>query len=88
MNIVSVILARGGSKGIPKKNLIEINGTPLVCIAGACAKKINQIDKVVVSTECDEITTVSKAYGLEVPIKRPKKYSGDSVKDINVLLHG
>ncbi len=86
--ILAIIPARGGSKGIPKKNLQKIKGIPLVCLAGLCAKSINQIDRVVISTDCDEISSVSKKYGLDVPFKRPKSISNNSSKDIDVLIHG
>ncbi len=87
-NILAIIPARGGSKGIPKKNLKKINGIPLVCLAGICAQKIKQIDRIIISTDCEEIAQVSKKYGFEIPFKRPKSISRDSSKDIDVIMHG
>ncbi len=87
-SILAIIPARGGSKGIPKKNLQKINGIPLVCLAGLCAKQISQIDRVIISTDCNEISSVSREYGLDIPFKRPKKISNNSTKDIDVLIHG
>ena len=85
--ILAIVPARGGSKGIPKKNLKKVNGIPLVCLAGLCAKKIQQIDRVIISTDSEEIRSVSRQYGLDSPFKRPKNISRDYTKDIDVLIH-
>lgn len=73
---IAIIAARGGSKGIPKKNLIKINGLPLVAWSILQAKKCKSIDSVWVTSDDDEILNVASKYGAN-KIKRPKKISGD-----------
>jgi CMP-N-acetylneuraminic acid synthetase/spore coat polysaccharide biosynthesis predicted glycosyltransferase SpsG len=75
---VAIIPARGGSKGIPRKNVRLLNGKPLIAYVIETAKRAKNIDKVVVSTEDEEIASVSKQYGAEV-IMRPPELSTDEV---------
>jgi CMP-N-acetylneuraminic acid synthetase/spore coat polysaccharide biosynthesis predicted glycosyltransferase SpsG len=75
---VAIIPARGGSKGIPRKNVRLLNGKPLIAYVIETAKRAANIDKVVVSTEDEEIASVSKQYGAEV-IMRPPELSTDEV---------
>lgn len=84
-NILGIIPARGGSKGIPRKNLVSIKGKPLIAYTIGESLKSKYLDKIVVSTEDDEITQVSQNYGAET-IKRPTELSGDSVFTEDVLL--
>ena len=84
MKIVSVILARGGSKGIPKKNIIPLNGKPLISYTIESSIKSN-IEQTWVSTDCEEIKKVSKTFGVNV-IDRPSKISGDKSKSEEALL--
>lgn len=76
MNILGFIPARGGSKGIPKKNIYPLNGKPLIAytIEEALKSKINRL---VVSTDSEEIAKVSRQYGAEVPFLRKKELSQD-----------
>lgn len=76
-NIVAIIPARGGSKGITKKNLYPVDGKPLVAysIETACAAKL--IDRVIVSTDDFKIAEIAKKYGAETPYLRPKEISDD-----------
>ena len=76
MTNIVIIAARGGSKGIPKKNLIKINGLPLIAWSILQAKKCKSIDSVWVTSDDDEILSVASKYGAN-RIKRPKKISGD-----------
>jgi CMP-N,N'-diacetyllegionaminic acid synthase len=76
MTNIVIIAARGGSKGIPKKNLIKINGLPLIAWSIFQAKKCKSIDSVWVTSDDDEILSVASKYGAN-RIKRPKKISGD-----------
>ncbi|MGR5902766.1 acylneuraminate cytidylyltransferase family protein [Bacillus cereus] len=76
--VVAIIPARGGSKGIPRKNIRLLNGKPLISYAIEVAKKSNLIDKVVVSTDDIEIGNIAKKYGAEV-IMRPDHISSDEV---------
>ncbi len=86
MNILAVITARGGSKGIPKKNIVPLCGKPLLVytIESALAAKLN--GRVVVSTDDDEIAAVAKKYRVQV-IKRPPEISGDTASSESALLH-
>lgn len=84
--ILAVIPARGGSKGIPRKNIRPIAGKPLIAWSIEAAKKSKYVDKIVVSTEDKEIAEVAKKYDAEV-IVRPKELSGDSVEMLPVLQH-
>lgn len=85
--ILAVVPARGGSKGIKLKNLKKIGNKSLIQITGEFCKKLSFLDLAVVSTDHYKIAKESKKYGLLVPFKRPKKISGDFVKDEQVLLH-
>jgi len=85
--ILCVVPARGGSKGIPLKNLRPIFGKPLVARAGAVANQVPEIDRAVVSTDHDEIAEVAKKAGLAAPFRRPEDLSGDRIGDWDVLHH-
>ena len=76
MNTVAIILARGGSKGIPKKNIISLNKKPLISYSINIAHKSKLIDRVLVSSDDEKILSVAKKYKAEI-IKRPKKYAGN-----------
>ena len=85
--ILAIDPARGGSKGVKKKNLRKIMGVPLVGIAGKILDLIPEIDYKLVTTDSEEIASEAIKYGLEVPFKRPSELSGDRVGDIPVLKH-
>jgi CMP-N,N'-diacetyllegionaminic acid synthase len=85
MKIVSVILARGGSKGIPRKNLINLQGFPLISYTIKESIKSN-VNETWVSTEDNEIKTISKKYGANV-IDRPFKFSTDTSQSEEALIH-
>jgi len=85
-NIVGIIPARGGSKGILKKNIIKLNNKPLIYYSISEAKKSKLLSSVVVSTENKEIANISKKYNAHV-IKRPKKLATDISQTIDVLKH-
>lgn len=84
--ILGVIPARGGSKGIPRKNLQLINGKPLISYAINIAKKVNNVSNIIVSTDDDEITETSKNYGAEV-VRRPPELATDNVNLLPVNKH-
>lgn len=86
--ILAIIPARGGSKGIPHKNIINICDKPLIAYSIEAAQKSKYIDYVLVSTDDEEIKQVSLKYGAEVPFLRPKEISNDTAKSIDVVLHG
>jgi len=75
MKILGFIPARGGSKRIPKKNIELLNGNPLIAYTIEAAKKSKCINRIVVSTDSEEIALVAKQYGAEVPFLRPKDIS-------------
>lgn len=81
-----IILARGGSKGIPKKNIIDFCGKPLVAWSIIQAKKIKEISKVWVSSDNNDILKVARKYGAET-IKRPKYLATSKTKPILAWLH-
>lgn len=76
MKIYAFIFARGGSKGLPKKNILKINGLPLIAHSINTAKDLNEVDKVFVSTDDDEIAKISSNFGAYI-IKRPKELALD-----------
>jgi N-acylneuraminate cytidylyltransferase/CMP-N,N'-diacetyllegionaminic acid synthase len=85
--ILAIIPARGGSKGIPHKNLKELNGKPLIAYSIEEAKESKYIDKLIVSTEDEEIARVSKNYGAEVPFLRPIELATDDTPGIMPIFH-
>lgn len=85
--IVCVIPARGGSKGLPGKNIKMLCGKPLIAHTIKQAMQSKYIDRVIVSTEAEEIARISLEYGAEVPFIRPMELAGDSVATVDVLLH-
>ena len=86
MNIVAIIPARGGSVRVPKKNIAIINGKPLIYYAINAARNSKYINKVIVSTDSEEIADVSIKYGAEVPFYRPAHLSED-VPTEDVIIH-
>jgi len=85
--VVCIIPARGGSKGIPRKNIKLLNGKPLIAYTIEQALKSKYIDRTIISTDDKEIANISKEYGAEVPYMRPDDLSGDNASTIDVLLH-
>lgn len=85
--ILAIIPARAGSKGIKDKNIININGKPLISYTIEEAKKSKYIDRIVVSTDGKKIAEVAKQYGADVPFLRPKELADDKSKSIDALLH-
>jgi CMP-N,N'-diacetyllegionaminic acid synthase len=85
--ILVVCPARGGSKGIPLKNLQTFHGIPLVARVGHLVAEIAGIDRAVVSTDHEEIAKVARKAGLDAPFYRPENLSGDRISDLEVLSH-
>jgi CMP-N-acetylneuraminic acid synthetase len=85
--VLAVCPARGGSKGIPLKNLKPFLGVPLVARVGHLVSEIPMIDRAVVSTDHPEIARVAAEAGLAAPFLRPEEISGDRVSDARVLSH-
>lgn len=84
-NIVGIIPARGGSAGIPLKNIRILNGKPLIAYTIESALESRILDRVIVSTDHGDIARISKEYGAEVPFKRPVKLAGGLVPMESVL---
>lgn len=85
--VLAVVPARGGSKGLPHKNLREFLGVPLVSYTAKLIQEISEIDCAVVSTDDDEIAAAAEAGGLLAPFRRPPSLSGDTVGDWDVVNH-
>lgn len=83
---IAIIPARGGSKGVPRKNILQICGKPLIGWTINAAKASRHIDRVIVSTDDSEIASVSKCFGADV-VWRPEKISGDMASSEDALLH-
>lgn len=86
MHVVAIIPARGGSKGIPKKNLVDFCGQPLLAWTIACCRRSRLIKEVFVSTDDSEIAAVAKRYGAEV-VARPAELSTDTADSESALIH-
>lgn len=84
---LAVIPARGGSKGIPKKNIKNLAGKPLILHTIEHASEATCIDKMVVSTDCDEIASVCKEHSNVEVIMRPEEIAGDTSKTEQALIH-
>lgn len=85
--IIGIIPARGGSKGIPKKNIKLLNDVPLINYTIKIALANQHIDKVLVSTDDSEIAEVARTCGAEVPFLRPSVLAQDDTPDLPVILH-
>ena len=86
-NIVGIIPARGGSKGVPKKNIKEIGGFPMIAYSVVAGQMSKKIDRCIVSTDSQEISDIAKAYGADVPFLRPSEFATDSSTDIEYIKH-
>lgn len=87
MNILYVIPARGGSKGIPHKNSKLLGGKPLISYTLDVARRLTSDKHICVSTDDEEIIKVATNYGLKVPFKRPDRLATDKAGTYEVLLH-
>jgi len=87
MNVLALIPARGGSKGIPRKNLAPLLGRPLINYSIRVASDSSLITRVIVSTDDEEIAGVSRECGAEIPFMRPAEYATDTATDHDVFCH-
>lgn len=85
--VLALIPARGGSKSVPRKNLLSIAGKPLIAYSIGHALGSTRITRTIVSTEDQEIAEVSRAFGAEVPFKRPSEFATDFATDLQVFQH-
>ena len=86
-HVLALIPARGGSKGIPRKNVMVLAGKPLIAYAIEQAQASRRIARVIVSTDDQEIAEVARQCGAEVPFLRPAEYADDLSPDIDVFRH-
>lgn len=87
MKIIALILARSGSKGVPNKNIKELNGKPLIGYVLEEAKKCEFFDEIVVSSDSLEILQVADNYGADTLINRPPELATDESKSIDAVKH-
>lgn len=87
MGMLAVIPARGGSKGVPGKNIKELAGKPLIAYTIKAAIDSNIFTKIIVSTDSKEIADIAVSYGAEIPFLRPSEISGDLTSSDDVILH-
>ncbi|AIY80624.1 cytidylyltransferase family protein [Clostridium botulinum 202F] len=85
--ILAIIPARGGSKGLPGKNILNLNGKPLIAHTILASKNSKFVTRVVVSTDDKEIAEISKKYGAEVPYLRPNSLAKDKSLTIDSVFH-
>lgn len=85
--IVAIIPARGGSKGLSRKNIKPLLGKPLVAWTIEQAKKSKYVDRIIVSTDDKEIAEISRKYGAEVPFLRPEELARDESPRIDLIMH-
>lgn len=81
MSAYGFIFARGGSKGLPGKNIKELCGKPLIAWAIEAGKATGLLDKIIVSTDSEEIAEVARAYGAETPFLRPRELASDTAPE-------
>ena len=86
-SVLAIIPARGGSKGVPRKNIREVGGKPLIAWTIEEAKKSKYIDRLILSSENDEIIAVARQWGCEVPFVRPSELARDDTPGIEPVLH-
>ena len=84
---LAIIPARGGSKRIPRKNIKPFGGKPMIAWSIAAARKSGCFDRIIVSTDDDEIAQVAQAHGAEAPFVRPPELSDDHTSTIPVIAH-
>ena len=88
MSIIAFIFARGGSKGLPDKNIKMLNGKPLIAWSIEHAKSVKRVDRVIVSTDSEKIARIAREYGAEVPFMRPADLATDNSPEWLSWQHG
>jgi CMP-N-acetylneuraminic acid synthetase len=88
MRIIAFIFARGGSKGLPDKNIKMLNGKPLIAWSIEHAKSLKRVDRVIVSTDSEKIARIAREYGAEVPFMRPADLATDNSPEWLSWQHG
>jgi CMP-N-acetylneuraminic acid synthetase len=85
--VLGVIIARGGSKGLPRKNILPVAGKPVIAYSIEAARVSKKLDRFVVSTDDPEIAAIAREHGAEVPFLRPAELAQDDTQVIPVLRH-
>ncbi|MDQ1264544.1 MAG: 5-N-acetyl-7-N-(D-alanyl)-legionaminic acid cytidylyltransferase [Campylobacterota bacterium] len=85
--ILAIIPARGGSKRLPRKNIMPLFDKPLIAWSIEAAEKSKYIDNVIVSSDSEEILEVARAFGANTPFVRPKELAADDTRSIDVVVH-
>ena len=86
--VLAVIPARGGSKGIPRKNIRDFAGYPLIAYSIAAGLQAETVTRVIVSTDDEKIAAVARQWGAETPFLRPAEFAQDQTTDLPVFQHG
>lgn len=86
-DILTIIPARGGSKGVPRKNIRNLSGRPLIDYTIKAALASKYVKRLILSTDDDEIAIIAKNCGVDVPFLRPKEFATDTAKAIDVVKH-
>lgn len=86
-NAYAIIPARNGSKGVPKKNIKHLGGYPLIAYSIIAARLCKEIDRVIVSTDSQEIADIAQKFGAEVPFLRPEELAQDSSTNMDFIRH-
>ena len=87
VNTLALITARGGSKSIPCKNILEVANKPLIAHTIIAAQEAESIDRIVVTTNCSKIGAIARHWGAEVPFERPEELARDDTPSIPVVIH-
>jgi YrbI family 3-deoxy-D-manno-octulosonate 8-phosphate phosphatase len=87
LEVLAIIPARGGSKGIPRKNIKDFAGYPLIAYSILAATRSKYVTRTIVSTDNDEIAQVAREWGAETPFMRPDEFSQDNTTDLPVFQH-
>jgi CMP-N,N'-diacetyllegionaminic acid synthase len=85
--VLAIVPARGGSKGVPRKNIRVVAGEPLIGWTIRPALASRYIDRIIVSSEDDEICAIAARYGSDLPLKRPAEFATDDASSLDVVLH-
>lgn len=86
-SVLAIIPARGGSKGLPEKSIINLCGKPLISYTIEASKKSKYIDRTIVSTDSEKMARISKDLGAEIPFLRPSELASDTSSSMDVVLH-
>lgn len=85
--VIAIIPARSGSKGIKNKNLADLGGFPLISYSIIAARLSKRIDRILISTDSEQYAEIGRKFGAEVPFLRPPELSGDSATDRDFMVH-